>query len=196
MALLESMSKALGPLMEFTDALSGEEYVSVSYVKPVLHLFNNDALSQQDGDTELTEAIREGILKYLNEKYDDETTCDLLDMATLVDPRFMMAYMKEERVDFIKTKAAAEMEHMVAQEHAPTAAASSPPAAAAAEATPELPHPPKKSKKTLGSFFKGAQAASQGTAQSQPTRASIELELNLYLQAPEPDSEADPLEWW
>lgn len=36
MALLESVSKALGPLVEFTDALSGEMYVSVSFLKPVL----------------------------------------------------------------------------------------------------------------------------------------------------------------
>lgn len=31
---LESVSKTLGPLLDFTDALSGKDYVSVSYVKP------------------------------------------------------------------------------------------------------------------------------------------------------------------
>ena len=36
--VLESINNALGPLQEFTDALSGEAYVSVSYLKPVLHL--------------------------------------------------------------------------------------------------------------------------------------------------------------
>lgn len=38
--VLESVSKKLGPLLDFTDALSGEDYVNVSYVKPVLQLFN------------------------------------------------------------------------------------------------------------------------------------------------------------
>ncbi|XP_039460734.1 zinc finger BED domain-containing protein 4-like isoform X1 [Oreochromis aureus] len=70
-ALLESLNKALGPLFEFTDALSGEGYVSVSFLKPVLHLFNNEILNQKDGETELTKAVKDGILKYLNEKYDD-----------------------------------------------------------------------------------------------------------------------------
>ncbi|XP_074550123.1 E3 SUMO-protein ligase ZBED1-like [Halichoeres trimaculatus] len=185
MALLESVSKALGPLVEFTDALSGEMYVSVSFLKPVLHLFNNEVLSRQDGDTELTEAIREGILNYLNEKYDDEPTNNILDMATLVDPRFKLAYTKEDRVEFIKTRAAAEMEGMLAPEHAPAAlaclqtplpteTAHSPPA----ESDPELPHPTKKIKKSLGSYFRKA----AGSTQPQPTRASIELELNMYLQ--------------
>ncbi|XP_048852654.1 E3 SUMO-protein ligase ZBED1-like [Brienomyrus brachyistius] len=193
MVVLESLNRALGPLFEFIDALSGEKYVSVSFLKPVLHLFNNEILSQKDGDTELTKAIKEGILKYLNEKYDDHTTNNLLDMATLVDPRFKTAYMKEERVEFIKMRAAAELVDMAAPESAQTEAASiSPPAA---EDNPELPcpHPTKKTKKSLGSYFK---KAGQGTTHSQPSRASIELELSMYLQAPGPDSETDPLEWW
>lgn len=36
--VLESVKKALSPLRDFTDALSGENYVSVSYLKPMLHL--------------------------------------------------------------------------------------------------------------------------------------------------------------
>jgi len=36
--VLESVSNSLGPMLDFTDALSGDEYVSVSFVKPVLQL--------------------------------------------------------------------------------------------------------------------------------------------------------------
>ena len=36
---LESKNQAVKPLQDFTDALSGESYVSVSCIKPVLHLF-------------------------------------------------------------------------------------------------------------------------------------------------------------
>lgn len=194
MAMLESLNKALGPLFEFIDALSGERYVTISFLKPVLHLFNNEILSRKDGDTELTKAVKEGILKYLNEKYDDHTTNNLLDMATLVDPRFKTAYTKEERVEFIKMRAAAELVDMVgaaAPESAQTTAASS--STPAAEDDQELPHPTKKTKKSLGSYFK---KAGQATTHSQPSRASIELELSMYLQASGPDSETNPLEWW
>lgn len=40
--VLESVSKALKPLQEFTDALSGEDYVSISYLLPVLHLLKTN----------------------------------------------------------------------------------------------------------------------------------------------------------
>ncbi len=91
--VLESISRTLGPLLEFTDALSGEDYVSVSYIKPVLHLFNNTVLAAADDDTELTKDMKRVILEYLNEKYSDPKTVDLLDMASLVDPRFKDAYI-------------------------------------------------------------------------------------------------------
>ena len=42
--VLESVNKAIGPLQEFTDMLSGENYVSISYLKPVLNLFNSSLL--------------------------------------------------------------------------------------------------------------------------------------------------------
>lgn len=52
--VLEAISKSLSPLVEFTDALSGEKYVSVSFVKPVLHLFNTSILAVEEEDTDLT----------------------------------------------------------------------------------------------------------------------------------------------
>lgn len=44
--VLESVHKALKPLLEFTDAVSGESYVTVSYVKPVLRLFQSSLLAR------------------------------------------------------------------------------------------------------------------------------------------------------
>lgn len=52
--VLESVSKTLGPLLKFTDALSGEQYVSVSYLISVLNLFNNTVHAAAENDTELT----------------------------------------------------------------------------------------------------------------------------------------------
>ena len=62
--VLESVSSSLGPLLYFTDALSGEGYVSVceeqgSYVKPVPHLLNNSILVVQEEDTELTKKVKD-----------------------------------------------------------------------------------------------------------------------------------------
>ncbi|XP_031723874.1 zinc finger BED domain-containing protein 4-like [Anarrhichthys ocellatus] len=58
MDVLESVNKVLSPLQEFTDALSGECYVSVSYLKPVLHLFNETILAEGENDTQLTKDMK------------------------------------------------------------------------------------------------------------------------------------------
>ncbi|MBN3296944.1 ZBED1 protein, partial [Amia calva] len=50
--VLESINQALQPLQEFTDALSVESFVSVSYVKPVLHLMNTSVLAAKEEDSE------------------------------------------------------------------------------------------------------------------------------------------------
>ena len=41
----------------------------------------------------------------MNEKYADPVTQELLDMASLLDPRFKTKYIKPATVDYIKTKA-------------------------------------------------------------------------------------------
>lgn len=64
--ILESVYKALSFIVEFTDALSREQYVSVSYLKPVLSLLNKQALKLQDYDGRLTKNIKVSILEFLN----------------------------------------------------------------------------------------------------------------------------------
>lgn len=49
--ILEAIQKALKPVQDFIDALSGEDYVTLSYVRPVLHLFNNRLLVPEEGES-------------------------------------------------------------------------------------------------------------------------------------------------
>ncbi len=79
--VLESVCKALNPLADFTDALSGEEYASVSYLKPVLNLSGKEVLKPVADDSELTKTIKASVISYLNEKYDNAATDDLLSRA-------------------------------------------------------------------------------------------------------------------
>ncbi|KAI2646520.1 E3 SUMO-protein ligase ZBED1 [Labeo rohita] len=96
MDVLEAINKSLHPLVNFTDALSGEKYVSVSFVKPVLHLFNASILKVKDDDTDLSRAIKSKILEYLNEKYSDPDIQALLDMASTVSPQETAQETSEE----------------------------------------------------------------------------------------------------
>ena len=124
--------------------LSWEEYFSISYLKPVLNLFIEGLLKHYNDYTKLTKNIKTMATEYLNVKYDDLIIDDLLDMASLVDPRFKNTYMKDEKIDTTNTRAMTEM----LEEEGPSGAteAGSEEGAAAA-----VPTPVTMKKKTLGS---------------------------------------------
>lgn len=190
--VLEAVNKVLSPLQDFTDALSGEQYVSVSYLKPVLSLFNTSILAEEKSDTQLTKDVKRNILAYLNEKYSDQVTDDLLDIASLLDPRFRTNYMDKEKVERVLSRAVEEIVPLMkAQQDTLSGAAG---AAAAAEAEP-VPPPEEKRKKTLASFFKRQSTTSSSTL-TLPEEESIRMELTVYLQTTEVDSDTDPLDWW
>lgn len=107
--VLEALNKTLSPLTDFTDALSGEQYVSISSVKPVLHLFETSVVAVQEDDLDLTRSIKSKVLVYLQEKYSDPNTQELLDIATSLDPRFKMDYIHEDKKTTIKARLTHEM---------------------------------------------------------------------------------------
>ncbi|XP_041093515.1 E3 SUMO-protein ligase ZBED1-like [Polyodon spathula] len=185
--VLQSLTKSLSPLMAFTDVLSGENYVSVSYVKPVLHLLNNNILAVEEDDTQLAKSIKEKILSYLNLKYSSTDTQDLLDVASLIDPRFKTQYVSEDKLAAVKARVVTEVESLLQQDVRF--------AAGACNAETEPQGVPSKKLKTLGSLFKA-----NPSGPSAPTLVSekdkILLELNHYLLSPLADSESDPLIWW
>lgn len=82
----EFVHKALNPLVDFSDALSGWAYVSVSYLKPVLQLFNEKVLKPEVDDSVLTKTIKATVISYLNEKYNDVSTDDHPSWSSFQDP--------------------------------------------------------------------------------------------------------------
>ncbi|XP_038161489.1 E3 SUMO-protein ligase ZBED1-like [Cyprinodon tularosa] len=185
--VLESVNNALGPLQEFTDALSFEDYVSVSYLKPVLHLLRTATLAVTDQDTDLTKEIKSKALHYIEEKYSDPATQELLDIASFLDPRFKTNYISEENVQFMKDRVKMEMEQLALKEQ--RACVKTHPMPLSTEEEP--PSTSTKRKRSLGSFFKAVPASS--TMQLEDT---IKAELDNYLITPSIDGEQDPLAWW
>lgn len=186
--VLDSVSKALGPLLEFTDSLSGEEYVSVSCLRPVLQLFNSDVLNAAENDTDLIKAIKSKILDYMNNKYKTPEVEDLINFATVLDPRFKTQHMENEEVLSFKARAFREMEASLAEQ-----SISAPFESAVQDSTSaEMQNDAKRAKKSFGSFFKKTPNEKRGLS----NREIIEAELSSYLQGPQADSESDPLMWW
>ncbi|CAM4549683.1 unnamed protein product [Leuciscus chuanchicus] len=181
--VLEAITKALKPLQDFTDALSGEEYVSVSYVKPVLHLLNTNILKPEEDKAGLCEDIKKRVLDYLNEKYKDPATDELLNMATFLDPRFKTTYMSPEKLEEVRSRVATETKAL--EEKTATDASSTEDQSERETSTVQL----KKPKHSLGSFFKKCSSAP-------PKQQGIDMELDGYLLMVTADSDSDPLEWW
>lgn len=163
--------------------------MSVSYLKPVLHLFNSNVLNPEEEDTNLTTTMKMTIMDYLNDKYSDPATDDLLDMASLLDPRFKTHYISNEKIEDVKVRAVSELESLLAEQSSSQAGAT---VSASQEGAEADPAPAKKAKKTLGSFFKKTAAVSSACSEKE----LIEGELTSYLQTPYADSETDPLAWW
>lgn len=124
--------------------------------------------------------------------YSKPETDNLLDMASFVDLQFRGTYIAADCLEFIKTRAVAEIQAlmevqaaMVSEPHTSTEAR------AAATAEVAVDREAKKVKQSLGSFFKKPSLQSGKAALA--GREATEVELKSYLQTLEVDGETDPL---
>lgn len=60
-------------------------------------------------DTDLTKTLKKEMLYYINEKYKDDATQELLDVASCLDSRFRMDYIHADNKLKVKAKVASEM---------------------------------------------------------------------------------------
>ena len=143
--VLESINKALSPLADFADILSGEKYVTFSALIPLLKHITDDVLCD-DEDTTLTTDIKQQIITYLQDKYEDTSLKDLLYTTSFLDPRFKAEYIPNANISAIKERISREgLEYATDSDNNSTSTTST---TESAETSP----PPKK--KTLGSILK------------------------------------------
>ena len=114
--VLESISKALSPIAELTDFLSGENHITISSVIPVLHNLKNKILVENDEDTSLTKDIFLNVIDDMQARYADVDMQQVLNITTFLDPRFKAEYAEDEDIlkDSIEEKALElEMQEMI-----------------------------------------------------------------------------------
>ena len=92
--VLESINKALAPLADFTDIVSGEKYVTFLALIPLLKHMTDNILCDDEEDTTLTADIEQPNTTYLQDKYGDTSLKDLLYIASFLDPRFKGEYIR------------------------------------------------------------------------------------------------------
>lgn len=87
MEVLKSIDSALSPLSSLADILSGETYVTVSAIIPMLQLIRTNLLKEDD--TQLTTDIKERVITDLESRYSDRgNVMEILQLATFLDARF------------------------------------------------------------------------------------------------------------
>lgn len=189
--VLESLKAAIGPLADFTDMLSGEQRVTVSAVKAVLHILKTEVLAVSTDDTTLTGDIKSRILDYIEAKYSDSRLSGLLDVASFLDPRFMKDYIDSTDIDVVRERLVEEGREF-AMQRGDEDAEDTP-------LTPEQPQtePPAKRRK-LGSWLKKAKQANNTlSASSKPeARDRVKEEIEKYEKTPQAEPDSNPLDWW
>ena len=188
--VLESIDKALSPLHELTDALSGEKYVTVSAVIPMIKLLKSKNLKVDPADSQLTRSLKNLIKDDLSRRYVDDEVTSLLDITSVLDPRFKVKYVRkvDDVLARVKEEGANIVHHCQEQQHQSTQTSSP------AVSVTELSEPPRK-KKNLGTLFKIYEDEEEGSRFISPEQI-FDTELERYLSLPKLDSEEEILPWW
>ena len=192
--VLESMNKVLSQLSSLTDILSGENYVTISSVLPMIELLNNTLLKDSDGDTELTTTLKQVIKDDINSRYSSSEAYQLLKISSFLDPRFKSKYIGDSALEDVKLQVVSEAIAAVSvhQQQQPFSPASH--STSTVEGMP--PQLKRRKTKTLGTFtfFKENEDIDNPSLLSSEEKLTKEIEV--YMSSPQIDAEDEPLVWW
>ena len=96
-ATLESYRDIMKPLVDITEAIGAEKWVTVSTIRPILHkLLNVHLKLSPGGDSQVVRAMKEAICSDLSKRYTD-STLEILGKAAFLDRRFKtLQFLKPE----------------------------------------------------------------------------------------------------
>ena len=188
-------------MADFTDALSGDSYVTVSSIKPTLSFIKDATMATDDDTRSLTEDLKASIRADFQKRYTSDVTQTLQNTATWLDPRYKTAYLIDEECTNATEKIKEEMITLQA-ERAGDAADAPDEARQRQNDAPNAPDnveddqpPAKKMKRSLATLL-GQVKKSSASANPTTPAARIDLEMSRYVSAPEIGLDADLLQWW
>ena len=186
--VLESMDKVLSQLSSLTDILSGENYVTISSVLPMI------TLKDSDGDTELTTTLKQVIKDDINLRYSSSEAYQLLKISSFLDPRFKSKYIGDSALEEVKLQVVSEAIAAVSvhQQQQPLSPASH--STGTVEGMP--PQLKRRKTKTLGTFFKENEDEDIDNQSLLSSEEKITKEIEVYMSSPQIDAEDEPLVWW
>ncbi|KAJ3595234.1 hypothetical protein NHX12_004538 [Muraenolepis orangiensis] len=100
-------------------------------------LFKGELLQGKDEDTDLTKTIKSSMLDYLNTKYKEPEIGELINIATVLDPRFRTQHMSQEEILVIKARVVGEVESLSVMPSGAAAPEKSPGSTGQAQSAPK-----------------------------------------------------------
>ena len=181
-SVLEAVDSVLRPLHVFTDALSGEKYITISAIRPLLKHIVEDVLAVASDDCAIIREMKETISDKLQAHYIQHEASDLLDKCSFLDPRFRADYLanEEETLSQLTTEA-----HVIAEKLSTATDKSE---------VEEVATPAPKKLKGLGAVLK--KALKEKSSEPLSTPARIEKEISCYRDLLFLSPDGDPLQWW
>ena len=89
---METFIDVLKPFVQITEMIGGEQWVTLSVVKPLLFKLTKKHLVEERTDTRLKKALKKAILSDLKNRYTDS---QLIDIACFLDPRFKLSFVPD-----------------------------------------------------------------------------------------------------
>ena len=86
-ANMELFVKTMKPIVDITEALGAQKYVTISMLRPLLYKLLNRTLKNCDTDCRLVKMMKLKMKENLHDRYTD-SVLDLLNKAAYLDPRF------------------------------------------------------------------------------------------------------------
>ena len=183
--IMENYVQIMKPLVDITEAVGAEKWVTISTIRPLLHKLLNVILTSKPTDTRQQKAIKSAIHVYSNLKprYTGELLL-LLSKAAFLDPRLKLKVLpllslaeKEELRAAIEAEAAVVSDSIDNQQ----------------DEAPAQPPPPKRAK----GEHKLLELLDDIGGDEQLTLTSVQkahAEVTRYSE--EPSTQDDPLLWW
>ena len=200
MDVLNSIHTAISHLAGLTDILSGDEYVTISAVIPIVDLIEKKLLASQSDDTELLKSLKESIVADLKQRYQDPRIRNILDVSSFLDPRFKTKYINDidARLQGVKMLIESEGVALYKEAYNNNTSSTSASSASIVDLVSTTSTAPKPKKKKLGTLFKDNIDNDEDEHESLliSPEQRISAEIKTYLDLPRLDFEAEILPWW
>ena len=85
---METFLDVMNPIVQITEVIGAEKWVTLSAVRPLLHKLTCKHLASAPSASRLKKSLTNAVLTDLKSRYTDPVVADLIDKAFFLDPRF------------------------------------------------------------------------------------------------------------